>query len=666
LRQIVHNYQGQTKVQKSIVQESMQSARSSVRTAYLATALIVAALVTERLIFQEVFVEANQQARLATTLAGNILLEDERLTMSANMAAATGEARWSERYEQRLKAMDEAISESIALAAPEVAAQFESQTKAANDALVIIETGALKAVAEKRLTDARSLLSLPVYQQQKNILAEGSDRFLESLDKSGLERINTTQKNAGLAIGAVLSLAGLGFFALWRKLNRSLSTSEAEYIHAEQRLVALALHDELTGLPNRRAFVERLDQMINEANGKDRLIAAALIDIDNFKDVNDTLGHQAGDELIQQIARRLRSLAPEVAFVARLGGDEFAIAATGLNEAAIKALIRSASEMFLQPIEACGQSLHVTVSAGITFAPNHQNYHSGDILRLADIALYRAKAEGRARAKIFDAGMDANMRERLALEADLRAAVLAGELNLHYQPLMSNDGARTTGVEALLRWTHPTRGEIGPSVFIPIAEQSNLIVTLGEWLLRRAFIDAQRWADITTAVNLSPRQFQHPEFPAVIRRLVQETGVNPASIELEITESLLMEESERVKRALAALREMGFRIALDDFGTGYSSLGYLRRFPFHKIKIDRSFINGIGASIESAQIIHSIVSLGHALKMSVTAEGVETAEQHRFLQAAGCEQLQGFLFAKAMSADDLHDRVNIGHMRKSA
>jgi diguanylate cyclase (GGDEF)-like protein len=666
LRQIVLNYQGQTKVQKSIVQESMQSARSSVRTAYLATALIVAALVTERLIFQEVFVEANQQARLATTLAGNILLEDERLTMSANMAAATGEARWSERYEQRLKAMDEAISESIALAAPEVAAQFESQTKAANDALVIIETGALKAVAEKRLTDARSLLSLPVYQQQKNILAEGSDRFLESLDKAGLERINTTQKNAGLAIGAVLSLAGLGFFALWRKLNRSLSTSEAEYIHAEQRLVALALHDELTGLPNRRAFVERLDQMINEANGKDRLIAAALIDIDNFKDVNDTLGHQAGDELIQQIARRLRSLAPEVAFVARLGGDEFAIAATGLNEAAIKALIRSASEMFLQPIEAGGQSLHVTVSAGITFAPNHQNYHSGDILRLADIALYRAKAEGRARAKIFDAGMDANMRERLALEADLRAAVLAGELNLHYQPLMSNDGARTTGVEALLRWTHPTRGEIGPSVFIPIAEQSNLIVTLGEWLLRRAFIDAQRWADITTAVNLSPRQFQHPEFPAVIRRLVQETGVNPASIELEITESLLMEESERVKRALAALREMGFRIALDDFGTGYSSLGYLRRFPFHKIKIDRSFINGIGASIESAQIIHSIVSLGHALKMSVTAEGVETAEQHRFLQAAGCEQLQGFLFAKAMSADDLHDRVNIGHMRKSA
>jgi diguanylate cyclase len=386
-------------------------------------------------------------------------------------------------------------------------------------------------------------------------------------------------------------------------------------------------------------------------------LVVSLIDIDNFKDINDTLEHQAGDELIHQIAQRLRSLAPESAFVARLGGDEFAIAASGLDKLAVKALIRSASELFLQQIEIADQFLHVTVSAGVAFAPDHA-YGSADMLRLADIALYRAKAEGRARARIFDAGMDETRRERLAIESDLRDAIVAGDLQLHYQPLMSNDGARITGVEALLRWTHPTRGPIGPSTFVPIAEQSNLINILGEWLLKRAFIDAQRWPEITTAVNLSPRQFQHPDFPAMMRRLVQQTGVNPATIELEVTESVLMEESERVKRALAALREMGFRIALDDFGTGYSSLSYLRRFPFNKIKIDRSFINSIGDSIEAAQIIHSMVSLGHALSMSVTAEGVETTEQQRFLQAAGCQQLQGFLFAKAMPADDLQARVN--------
>jgi diguanylate cyclase len=644
-------------VQKSIVEESVRSARSSVRAAYAATAMIVAALVGERLIFQHVFVEANEQARLATDLAGTILLEDERLTMSANMAAATGGSRWSERYNQRLKPMDEAISKSIALALPDMATRFENETKAANDALVVIELQALKAVSQGRTIEAQALLDGGPYRQQKLVLAEGTDRFLASLRNAALKRINSTQWLSGWVMAAMLAIAALGFAWLWGRLSRSLDASHAAHIHAEQRLVSLALHDALTGLPNRRAFVERLDQMIIGAGGAKLNFAVALIDVDNFKDVNDTLGHQAGDELIQQIARLLRAVAPASAFVARLGGDEFAIAAPELDLAGVKSLVRKASDLFLKPIDVSGQSIHVTISAGISFPPEYI-YSSGDMLRLADIALYRAKAEGRARAKIFDASMDETRRERLALETELRLAIANGNLKLHYQPLMSNDGSQITGVEALLRWTHATRGEISPSVFIPIAEQTNLIVSLGEWLLRRAFIDAQGWPDITTAVNLSPRQFQHPEFPTMMRRLIGETGVNPATIELEVTESVLMEESDRVKRALAALRDMGFRIALDDFGTGYSSLSYLRRFPFHKIKIDRSFIHGIGDSVESAQIIHSIVSLGHALKMSVTAEGVETPEQHRFLQAAGCQQLQGFLFAKAMSADDLQLLMN--------
>ena len=648
-------------MQKSIVKESVRSARRSVLAAYAATAIVVTALVGERLVFQHVFADAAEQARIATELAGTILLEDERLTMSANMAGATGQNRWATRYQNRLTPMDEAISQSLALAAPEVAARFEGETKAANNALVVMELKALEAAAQNRLPEAQTVLDSAAYQEQKQILASGTNRFLAALQSAALGRVNHAQQVSEWIIATLLALAAFGFFWLWQRLDRSLISSEAAYSHAEQRLVALALHDELTGLPNRRAFVERLDQMIVEANSKKlnstANLAVALIDIDHFKDVNDTLGHQAGDELIRQIARRLRDIAPANAFVARLGGDEFAVAAPGLDHAGVKSLVRAASDAFLNQIDVAGQFLHVTMSAGITFPPDHA-YTSGDMLRLADIALYRAKAEGRARAKIFDASMDQTQRERLALEKDLHAAILAEELHLHYQPLMSNDGEKITGVEALLRWTHPTRGNIGPAVFVPIAEQSNLIVVLGEWILRRAFMDAQSWPDITTAVNLSPRQFQHPEFPAMMRRLVQETGVDPAMIEFEVTESVLMEESDRVKRALAALREMGFKIALDDFGTGYSSLSYLRRFPFNKIKIDRSFIDGIGASIESAQIIHSIVSLGLALKMSVTAEGVETTEQHRFLQAAGCQQLQGFLFAKAMPASDVEALVN--------
>jgi diguanylate cyclase (GGDEF)-like protein len=644
-------------MQKSIVQESVKSARVSVRTAYIATMLIVAALLAERIVFQQEFEKVTETARVAADLAGTILLEDERLTMSANMAAAVGDDQWAERYNQRLTPMDQAISKSIAIAPPQIAKKFENETKAANDALVLMEVEALKAASEGRSAEARAVLGSGAYQQQKQILSEGTGRFLDSLRLANLEHIKSTQRWAALAVVSVLVIAAIGFGWLWRRLNRSLDKSEVAYLHAEQRLVLMALHDELTGLPNRRAFSERLDQMINEAVGQDLPLAVALIDIDHFKDVNDTLGHQAGDELIKQIARRLRSIAPENTFVARLGGDEFAIAGLGFKRADIKALVRKASNLFLQPLDIGGQSLHVTVSVGITFTPDY-DYNSIDMLRLADIALYRSKAEGRARAKIFDTSMDETMRERLALEADLRLAVANEELRLHYQPLMSGDGTKITGVEALLRWTHKTRGEVGPSVFIPVAEQSNLIIILGEWLLRRAFIDAQLWPEISTAVNLSPRQFQHPEFPSMIRRLVAETGVNPTLIELEVTESVLMEESERVKRALAALREMGFRIALDDFGTGYSSLSYLRRFPFHKIKIDRSFIHSIGSSIESAQIIHSMVSLGHAMHMTVTAEGVETAEQQRFLQAAGCQQLQGFLFARAMSADDLQAQMN--------
>lgn len=648
----------------SIVKTAIGSARQTVLIAYLATATLVAALVVERFAFESVFERAAESSRVATQLSASILLEDERLTMSANMAASTGEPRWAERYEQRIGPMDEAIAKGLAQVSEEVAARFVNETKVANDKLVEIEREAIAAANQGRNAAALALLDSEDYRDQKRILSEGTGRFLRSLQAAGIDKIDATQLRAALIVAGLMLAAGFGFLLLWRRLDHSLSTSEDGFLHAERRLVLMALHDELTGLPNRRAFTERLEQMAVTARREGQSLAVALLDIDNFKDVNDSFGHQTGDELIRQVAGRLHEVLPEGAIIARLGGDEFAIAAPGFDYASATALIRGSFDMFLQPFEVAGLSLPVTLSAGVAFAPQHAD-QAVELQRLADVALYRAKEAGRAQAKMFEPSMDESLRERLATETDLRTAIAAGQLTLHYQPLMSGDGSRITGVEALMRWTHPARGPIPPSVFIPIAEQSNLINLLGEWLMRRAFSDAQAWRGLITAVNLSPRQFQHPEFVANLRRLVKETGVDPQMIELEITESVLLEESERAKRALHDLRDMGFRIALDDFGTGYSSLSYLRRFPFNKIKIDRSFINGIGASQEAAQIIHSIVGLGRALSMTITAEGVETTEQQRFLQVAGCQQLQGFLFGKGMPASDLQAWVqNLDEQRK--
>jgi len=355
----------------------------------------------------------------------------------------------------------------------------------------------------------------------------------------------------------------------------------------------------------------------------------------------------------QRLARALRG----EDLVARLGGDEFAVITTDVPDlATLERVAERLIESLRAPYAIMGHTLVIGASVGIALV-DRRSGEAADIMRRADVALYRAKNEGRNRACIYDADMDADLRERKELENDLRAAIAEDGLSVAYQPIMNASGEKIAGVEALCRWRHPKRGDVPPGVFIPIAERSELIIALGEWVLRKACVEGKAWTSLTVAVNVSPLQFRRQDFVEVVERILAETGFDPKRLELELTESTLLGNVDEAEKAMLRLKAHGVRFALDDFGTGYSSLLYLRRFPFDKIKIDRSFVLAIETAADAASIVHAIVSLGRGLGMKVTAEGVETAEQQLFLRAAGVHFLQGYRFGKPAPAQVIADRL---------
>jgi diguanylate cyclase len=422
-----------------------------------------------------------------------------------------------------------------------------------------------------------------------------------------------------------------------------------ELVHREAQATHLAHHDPLSGLPNRALFAKRLDDELERLERGGDALAVLYLDLDRFKEINDNHGHEGGDEVIRTVARRLGDLLRGADTLARFGGDEFAVIQTGVREPRdSEALARRILEAVQPAVPLAEGEAYVGVSIGIALAP--ENAASRDnLMRLADVALYRAKHEGRNRYSFFETVMDETLKLRKIVEDDLRLAIERDELELRYQPQFSADGRDILGVEALVRWNHPRRGPIPPSDFIPIAEERGLIGPLGEWVLRRAARDGTRWPTITVAVNVSPIQFRHKDFVATVQRIVAEEGLDPARLELELTEGVIVDDADLAEQAMIELRSLGVRMALDDFGTGYSSLIYLRRFAFDKIKIDRSFLEAMETTGESAILIHSVVHLGRALGLTVTAEGVETEEQQRFLQALGCHQMQGYLFCEPVS-----------------
>jgi len=426
---------------------------------------------------------------------------------------------------------------------------------------------------------------------------------------------------------------------------------------AEAHVARLASEDPLTGLPNRRVFGAALDRMSERhANGDDAAaageFAVLFLDLDRFKVVNDTLGHRIGDLLLQEVAGRLKRALQPSDLLARLGGDEFAIVVTSAtSRAGVESVARRLTEMVSQPYEIDGHRIRSSVSIGIAIGPR-DGANADDLLMAADLALYAVKATARGNYRFYEKAMNEEINDRRQIEMDLREAIERRELELHYQPIIDLRRNVVTGFEALARWCHPVRGMVPPAVFIPVAEDSGLILPLGTWALTEACQRAAEWpAPLKIAVNLSPVQISTPNLDKVVKSILAETGLAPQRLELEITERLFMEDSEKTLSALHRLKELGVRISMDDFGTGYSSLSYLRSFPYDKIKVDRAFVSDLAAGTEHVVIVQAVVSIARALGMTTTAEGVETVGQKEFLAALGCDEAQGYLFSAPVTIE---------------
>jgi len=461
------------------------------------------------------------------------------------------------------------------------------------------------------------------------------------------------------ALGAV-GILTTTFITVQRQLESALRKSHAE-------IQELAYYDPLTGLPNRQLFQERLRPAIERARCGGKQAALLFLDLDGFKAVNDTLGHRAGDHLLKEVGERFRrcvrlsdylgrpTAEPNSESISRLGGDEFTVLLSDVaGPQGAACVAQRILDTLAQPFEIGGREIFAGASIGIALFPD-DGEDAETLLRNADTAMYEAKARGRNNVQFFTVALSEESARRLALESRLRHAAQSEDFRLHYQPVRDVASGRLVGAEALLRWSDPESGPVSPAEFIPVAEQCGLIESIGEWVLRAACAQAQAWIEagyrpIRLAVNLSGHQIQRQGFVPMLRAVLAESGLSPAWLELEITESTIMQDSELTRSALGEISDMGLGLALDDFGTGHSSLYYLKRFPIDRIKIDRSFVDEIPANANDCAITSAIIAMAHSLHLEVVAEGVETQEQMAFLRERGCDQVQGFLFSPAVTA----------------
>jgi diguanylate cyclase (GGDEF)-like protein len=638
----------------TIVGQSTAHARRIAALAIGGAALFVAIFVVDRFMFSRELQFATRRLVFAERAAGEIHLADERLTMSANMAAATAEPRWVERYDANIPLIDSAIGRAMQLAPPDSADRFDSSTKVANDELVELERQSFAAVAAGDLPKARAILDGPEYGAHKATLSQGTQRLITEMVTTMNAEVAALNERTWYSLTMLFVLCATGAWLLWFRLSSSLARSELAFLDAEQKIRSLALHDPLTGLANRAALREALQAAIARAERRKSGLSVLMIDLDRFKPVNDRLGHLEGDLVLKEVAQRLTSTLRQGEIRARYGGDEFvAVIEHDGDDSAVTRVAERLIEALSRPIELARANVEIGASIGVATFPR-DGHTEHDLLRKADHALYRAKGAGGAAASRYDAAMDSALDARLVQEEELRLAIAHGHVIPYFQPIVDMMSRNILCLEVLARWNHPVRGVLLPAEFMPLIESAGLMRALTVSILQGACLALRDIpGDVPIAINVAPELIQDERLTDLIITTLAQTGTPSGRLEVELTETALVSNISAAKRVIASLKGHGIKVALDDFGTGYSSLCYLSELPFDKIKIDRSFVRSLHDREESAKIVNAIVGLGESLGVPTVAEGVETERDVHALRKIGCKVAQGFLYSRPLPAGEI-------------
>ena len=636
----------------------MRQSRRALMLALAGVTLITLVLLGERLGSSEAMHAAADRHAQAYRLAADVRATQDQLTAAARMAAVTGDPAWIDRFDRLVPELARSIEHLALLAPPEAAQRYENQTREVAATLARMHRSALEAMGSGGVEAARGLLESKRYRETSGSVREATEALTAaSLAATAARVAELRERTYYLAAGVGLVALGLGL-TLWRRLSRNLSRSRGSLLDAEERIQRLAASDLLTGLDNRAALHDAMQQLMARARRHEQTLAVLMVDLDRFKPVNDRHGHMVGDMVLKEVARRLGRCVRQGDLLARYGGDEFVIVVEetgGVNTAVAAA--ESIIDRMSQPIPFGDLVVSVGASVGVARFPFDAG-SDDELLRKADSALYRAKQAGRGGVCLYDARLDERLSERHALEQELREAIASGQLVPHYQPIVDLAQRSVRSLELLCRWRHPVRGMLAPDTFIKLAEESNLIGPLTINLLDQACRDLTRFPTTwRLSFNVAPQQIQDESLVPQLLQVLAAHAVPPSRIDVELTETALVNDTARARSVILALKRAGMTVTLDDFGKGYSSLSYLAEMTFDKIKIDASFVRTLHESPKSAKIVSAIIGLSRSLGVHNVAEGVETEEQARALQKLGCTFAQGYLFGRPVRAAELADRA---------
>ena len=580
-------------------------------------------------------------------------IHEEAMNLAVEFAITSGESHWRSNYENSLLQLQENMNE----VAGSLSLPILEKIRANHGDVIEIERKLFNLIARDMQPDAYALLATDEYQEKKILQDSQSLTLRTTLQKESQSIIDTLQANLQRTAIALLIQLGV-LVTIWTYMVHMLRRWQITQQNHSSQLEQLAHYDSLTGIANRSLFQQRLDAAFKQAERTGKPVGLMLMDIDHFKDINDSLGHQMGDELLCFFANQLKRCCRETDTVARLGGDEFAIIVTDLKQQQYVAnFCQRVLDLFSKPIMIHDTPIKSGTSIGVAFYPQDADHAEG-LLRKADLALYEAKRAGRAKYQLFDLEIERTARHKHEIQEALEVALDNREFELAYQPIVKISSGEVIGVETLLRWRHPVRGLVSPVEFIGIAEESRLIVPIGAWVLEEACAQQLDWfnklgTSISVAVNLSGVQFREKNLLKTIEGSLLETGMDPHRLTLEITESTLMETEGDIVQKLNELRDLGVMLAIDDFGTGYSSLAYLKRFPINYLKLDKAFVDDLPDDPRDVAIARSVINMAHELGLEIVAEGIETVEQLDFLNESACDRGQGYYLGKPMSAADL-------------